>query len=320
MRKVLFFTLAASVVFTMAGCLKDQKFEDQEYQTVIGDAAAKGIAFPEASKSAFISRGVERMTTPQVVQGPLLALEQEGKAASDVKVTISFANSNALVTAADPTWIPLTVTQFSLNTTTVTIPAGASISDFLKVSVTNAFVLDPTKTYGVGLTISAVDGGYTIAANQKNIVVSFNIKNKYDGIYRLKGWHNRTSPDYTKPYDVTVHLITTGPNSVSMWYPDPGPDDYAHPINGSTGSYYGVFTTNFTFDPDNVALPDKLVSWNLFPYPNGATTCQVGPATDSRWVAGAGGNPAKIFANFYYNNNPGARAFFDTLTFIEKRP
>ena len=102
-------------------------------------------------------------------------------------------------------------------------------------------------------------------------------------------------------------MQTSGPNSVTMYWPAAGA--FAHPILGGQ-SYYGSFGANFYF---NLAT-DALTAWDWYPYP---TTLPVamGPATDSRY------DPVTkiIYAQFYYNNNPTQRGFNDTLTYLGPR-
>ena len=201
--------------------------------------------------------------------------------------------------------LPATAYSFP---TSVTIPAGKRFVS-ISVNIANTATLDATKEYGIGLRIASVDGGYVIARNLKNLFLAINIKNKYDGKYNIRGYHNR--PGLDLPYNTTVYMITSGPNSVSMWYPPPGPDTYAHPLNGNGWSYYGTFTANMIFNPTTNAI----TGWDWTPYPTTLPTA-MGPATTSRY------DPATkmIYFNGYYNNNPSARAFYDTLRYLGKRP
>jgi hypothetical protein len=299
MRKLsLLFIVAAAVIVTGTGCLKDKGFEDQEYGgTQITEV--KAVAFPQASSSPIVI-GINSQTTSLTVDGPFITLEQDGVAATDVHVTLTL--NNTLVADAGLTILP--VSDFSVNSLDVTIAAGQKFSDAVKITLLNSSLLDPTESYGVGLTITAVDQGYQVASNMKDIVIAFNIKNKYDGEYRLRGFHNR--PGLEAPYDEIVHMITSGPGSVSMFWPALG--DYAHPLNGGV-TYYGDFTSNFIFDSS-----DQLIAWDWQPYATTLPTA-VGPATDSRF------DPVTktIYAQFYYNNNPAERGFTDTLTYIGPR-
>jgi hypothetical protein len=299
MRKlILSLTLGSVLAIAGTGCLKDKGYEAQDYGIQITEK--KAVAFPESSSSPIVF-GINSQVTPQTVDGPAITLEQSGAAASDVHVTVTV--NQTLVSDAGLT--PLPAGSFSVTPLSVTIPAGAKLSDGIKVTVNNSSLLNPTISYGVGLVITAVDNNYIIAANQKSIVVAFNIKNKYDGVYNLRGFHNRPGLDI--PYDEEVDMITSGPNSVSMYWAPAG--DYAHPLNGGS-TYYGTFTANFTFNP----ATDQLIAWDWSPFATTLPTT-VDPVSNSRYVPAT----KTIYFKGWYNNNPGARAFTDTLVYLHAR-
>jgi hypothetical protein len=245
------------------------------------------------------------------VDGPLLTLEEEGAPSSAVTVTLQL--NPGLVTAAGI--IPLGPTEFSVNSLTVTIPAGEKLSDAVKITVTNSSLLDPNQSYGVGFTIASVDQGYKIAANLKDMVIAFNIKNKYDGVYTLRGVHNRTP--YTYPFEMDVEMWTTGPSSVAMYLPPPF-GDFGQPIGTSSGiSWYGnAVSPNFIFDPSGSG-------------PGGSDLCtgvtlQVGAAVTLDMVTTGGivnryeNGTKTMYLTFQYNGND-LRRFYDTLTYIGPR-
>lgn len=296
MRKILsfsFMALALSVLST--GCLKDKGYEDQKYGIQIADI--KGVAFPQAKASPVIM-GVDSRASAFTVDGPVIALEQEGVASSAVTVTL--ATNDALVTDAGITPLPSGAITLP---SSMNIASGTKLSGAIPLTLTNTSLLDPNITYGVGISIASVTGGYTIAQNQKNIVIGFNIKNKYDGKYRLRGYHNR--PGLSNPYDEEVDMITSGPTSVTMFWPALG--DYAHPLNGGV-TYYGTFTANFIFNAS-----DQMTGWDWTPFPTTLPTALDGAV--SRYDA----STKTIYFHGWYNNNPGARKFFDTLTYIGPR-
>lgn len=297
MRKLLLSSFAALAMGVMAvGCLKDKGYEDQQYGVIV--QPTKAVSFPQTTASPVIF-GIDAVNTPQSVDAPGIVVETSTAPTTDVKVTLT--TNDGLVTDAGLT--PLSATQFQVQGgMTITIPAGQKYA-VAKIIIPDATILDPTKAYGIGFTISSVDGGYAIPANFKNVVIGFTIKNKYDGIYNLRGVHNR--PTLDAPYNQTVHLITTGPNSVKMFWPALGAD--AHPINGN--SYYSDFTTDFFFD----ATTNKLIDVQNA-YSPGSPPFTIGPATDSRY------DPAtkKIYAQYYYNANL-QRMFSDTLTYLGPR-
>jgi hypothetical protein len=104
---------------------------------------------------------------------------------------------------------------------TITIKAGSD-SGQVAFNIPSTVPLDPSSSYGVGLSITSVTGGYTIAKNLKDLFLEFTLKNKYDGTYackiRTQGWAAYGITDEPVFYD-------WGPaNSASIWLFTGGPD------------------------------------------------------------------------------------------------
>jgi hypothetical protein len=309
MKKILSSSLliaALAVAFT--GCLKDKGFDNHTYGINDPDTQPPGVGFPKAA-AAKNTVGLDAFTTTtQVVNGLIFVnLESGTPAKSDVHIVLALDDAirTAYNTANGTSILALNPALFTVGSLNLTIPAGGTNVQ-VPLNILNTSTLNPNLTYGVGIKIVSADGGYLVASNLKNLFVEFVIKNKYDGVYNLKGFHNR--PGLDAPYNETVHMITSGANAISMYWPALGA--YAHPLNGGA-TYYGSFTATFYFDPSTNAI----LSWDWAPW---ATTLPVamGPATDNRY------DPATktIYAQFYYNNNPGARRFTDTLKYIGPRP
>lgn len=272
-------TLAAivivSLLFAGTGCLKDKQFENEEYGIQVKDV--KGVAFPLAPTSPIIG-SINSQATPQDFQLPNVVLNQEGAAATDVTVTIT--PNNALIDAAEAADPSLDLTElpadaYTISTLSVVIPAGQKFSDVFKMTIANSTLLDPTATYALGFSITAVSAGYTIAANQKDIVVGFAIKNQYDGIYTVEsGLVTRyTSPGVpagdaiSGPLDGNpdVYLITSGATSLSI------------PPSGSVGALY------WSGGASQVAGIDGL-SISIDPGTNQVTMRSAGNATLTNWA------------------------------------
>ncbi|MEI9911736.1 MAG: hypothetical protein WDO71_20040 [Bacteroidota bacterium] len=118
--------------------------------------------------------------------------------------------------------------------------------------------MDATTAYGIGLTIKSVDQGYIVAANLKDIVFAFNIKNQYDGKYSIKGKFYHPSYPYI-PFATTVEMHTSGPNSVKMYWP--AADDYANPWStGSALTWFDLQDPDFTINPATNAVTVQNVS------------------------------------------------------------
>ncbi len=193
----------------------------------------------------------------------------------------------------------------------------------------NEFTLTPSekqKTVSIKLRPSDIaDGNYALAlsiaqaagaevspvANKILIVVA--VKNKYDGIYHLKGFFTRTdNPAYNRSFETEVEMITTGANSVAMYWPDAG--DYAQPFsnNGSLTAFSNVAPEVYFNTADQVA---SMV--NIYGDPTTGPFMTPYPATNSRFD-GSGAVP-RIFLKYYYNADPNNRIFADTLTYIGAR-
>jgi hypothetical protein len=305
---------AASFMLVGTGCLKDDGFEAQKYGIEI--AEVKGVAFPQANSSPLMG-SINSQTTAQDIQGPYVTLEQVASATSNVTVTIALKPE--LVAAADPDFTVLPDGSYTLSTTSVVIPAGSKSSDVIKINIPNSASLDPVKTYALGLTISAADQGYTVASNQKEVVVAFTIKNKYDGVYTLRvrttGWAAYGIADgatYTYPEDFDI--ITVGANSVSSFSNYRG--DNLLPAFSATGgaTAFGATTPLFIFDNGTNKLTDVQ---NTTPDDGRGRKLEINPAiTDSRY------DPATkmIYAAFIMKQNGRPNQYFyDTLTYVKAR-
>ncbi|HZH66007.1 MAG TPA: DUF1735 domain-containing protein [Flavisolibacter sp.] len=309
MKKIIF--IATVVFFTAvanSGCLKDKGFEDEKYGTQVKEM--KGVAFPQAAASPVVT-AITGQAAPLVVSGPIITLEQSGKPEAPVAITLQI--NQALVSAAGLT--PLPAGSFTVSPLTVTIPAGETKSTTVKITVNNSNTLDPSTTYGVGLTIASVDGGYKIAANQSNIVMSFSIKNKYDGIYRMTGNHNRTP--FTFRYDQEMHMITQGPNSVKFYWPEVKSD--GHPIGTGPDPVNDVSWYGIAISPVVVFDQTTDIVTNVFNNPPQSTVITRFDGQTGANVSRFEPTTKRMIVHWNYAGNP-LRAFFDTLTFISPRP
>ncbi|MFN4893064.1 MAG: DUF1735 domain-containing protein [Bacteroidota bacterium] len=287
----------------LIGCLKDKGFDNYEYGINDPDTQNPGIGFPLAANSKN-TIGLNAQGTTQSIDDLVYVNLNAGIVApTDIKVTIAL-DSNIVKAYNTANASSIQIMQYNLFSVAreITIPAGARSAQ-IPINVPSTLSFSPLLTYGVGIKITAVSGNYVIASNLQNLMVEFTIKNKYDGKYNLRGFHNR--PGLDLPYNQTVLMITSGANSVNMYWPAlPG---FAHPLNGGT-TYYGSFTANFYFNLNT----NQLTSWDWSPY---ATTFPTAVSSTSRY------EPADkiIYFHGWYNNNPSARAFFDTLRYLGPR-
>ncbi|MBC7948704.1 MAG: DUF1735 domain-containing protein [Chitinophagaceae bacterium] len=285
MRKILLsMTLGGLLLTVGTGCLKDKDFEDQKYGIQIGDV--KAVSFPQAPASPIVS-GIVSQTATQTIDGPNIVLEQGGRATSDVKVTIAI--NNALVTGEGLEILP--VGSYTLNTLEVTIPAGSTLDETLKITFPNASLLDANKSYGIGLTITAVTPGYTIASNQKNIVIAINILNQWAGDYDVTGYFFH--PTAPRAIDDVKTLVTVSPIT-------------------SRAPHSDLYTSNYYFDFD-VSPTNTLVNY----VPRGATPTggQSGFMTTDVPFAGtfaplAPGTPPWVHSTYNNTYNPATKTFW----------
>ncbi|MBK6937746.1 MAG: DUF1735 domain-containing protein [Chitinophagaceae bacterium] len=300
---------AAASMFVLTGCLKDKGFDNNEYGINDPDTQPPGVGFPLAAK-AKNTYGLDVSASSQAVNGLVYVnLESGTPAPSDIVITLEL-DSNMVKSYNTANGTSIKIMNYSLFTmpglagsparTTVTIPAGGRNVE-IPINVPSTLSFDPNSTYGVGVKIVSVTGNYTIASNMKNLLIEFSIKNKYDGKYNLVGYHNRVP--YDAPYDEIVHMITSGPSSVTMYWPAAA--TYAHPILGGA-SYYGSFTTNLIFNPST----NVLIDWNQYPY----------AFTVTNQVYSGSYDPVNkiIYAEIGYNGNV-LRKFFDTMTYLGPR-
>jgi hypothetical protein len=296
-------------ILALAGCLKDDRYEDQQMGITVTDIP--GVAFTQASKSPVV-QGITAVPGAATVNGPIITLETSSSASSDVHITLAYDQS--LVTAAGLTPVP--AGTFNLSTLTPVIAAGKGSVQDLKLTVTNSTALDPSLIYGVGIKITNVDGGYQIAGNGKSVIFAFAIKNRYDGVYLLKGVHNRPTLNY--PYEAEMHMITTGPNAVSFYWPEV--NSAGHPIGAGPNnslSWYGEAVSPVV----EFNLSNNLVT-NVYNVGAGGPPIDIyaGPGSgQGRFVDDATPTNRKMYVYFRYNAND-ARGFMDTLTYIGPRP
>lgn len=237
MKKLLIlFVLFAAILIAGSGCLKDSDFEDQRYGIQV--AEMKAVAFPQTASSPVVV-GITGQAEALTVAGPFITIEGIGPATSDV--TVQLATNDTAVTNEGLTLLP--AGTYNLNTLAPKIAAGDTFTRDLQIIITNSDALDPNISYGIGLTITGVDAGYKVASNMSTVVIAFNIKNKYDGIYSVV---SGTVTRYTAPGvpagdalsgslagNADVILATAGPNSVSI----PLPGDGALQWAAGTDSY-----------------------------------------------------------------------------------
>ncbi len=267
MKKIYFSVLLLTVSVLFSSCLKDELVNDQKYG-LINLNANKIIGFNDPLKSNSIL-----FENKDVILELPIHLSAENVASEDLKVTLSLANSAALVaaynTANNKTFVNFPSNLYAIQDagSVVTIPSGTR-DGVLKIKV-NSSTFDPAKVYALGFTITAVDKpGYIISGNYKNIIATFAAKNKYDGRYSVTNltFNNISNAAHTANSPRTRDLVTLDGNTCQL--SDPALTGVFYGIsflNAGAGSYYGNFSPIFTFS----ATTDAVTSVrNYYPVPN----------------------------------------------------
>lgn len=296
----------------LTGCLKDAGFEDGTYGSITGNTTGGlFISIPKANNRPN-TLGLESKVGMQSVD--LFQFSYDNANPAPAGVTATVALNNALVT--DPAVTVLPSSSYTIPSLTTAFAAGEFISDVFKINI-NTGLLDPTKKYGIGFTLTSVSNGAKIPENLKDVVFVFSIKNKYDGIYtiRCKMEHPADrSVDWVRtPFDYTyqIHLITTGPKTVKML--NTAYNLGYHPLLTPAVSGFGQTEPTFEFDAN-----DNLIAvTNTFsPVTNGRAFVINSAVNGSKWTSAK-----KIYAAFIMNQTGFLpMPIYDTLTFVKARP
>lgn len=240
MKKIFLACSLFLAVLALTSCLKDKEFDNHTYGINDPDTQPPGVGFPLAS-AAYHKKvvGVNLSSDPQDVEDVVFVnLESTEPAASDVHVTIVVDdnlrleyNDSLRRANGDPdypdtlSFLPTDLYSFPLS---LTIPAGErNVS--VPINVVTTSTIDPSGKYGIGVSITSVDGNYTIAQNLSNLIVEFNIKNQYHGTYHSTGYlYHPSSP---RPIDEEKEVLTAGPTSVTVGLGDLGGSGYTALIN-----------------------------------------------------------------------------------------
>jgi hypothetical protein len=312
MKKIKFLSFfLGTVLIAGTGCLKDKGFENGEYGINDANNSPAGLGFNKGVNYK-VNIGLDLSSSSQTISNQAtIMLMSATPAQSDISVTLEvdptiIDNYNNTYGTSIETLDPA---LYSISSLTVVIPRGAKQVD-LPIVIPSTAGLDANSTYGIGVRIASADAGYVLSSNMRELLISIGLKNRWDGVYELKGYHNRTP--YTFPYDVEMNMETYGPSDVIFFWPDV--DDYGHPIGVAPGSvsWYGTAVQPVvSFD-----LATDLVT-NVYNVGAG------GPPITMFTGAGSGvsrydASTKTIYVSWNYNNNP-LRAFFDTLTFLRPR-
>jgi hypothetical protein len=196
----------------------------------------------------------------------------------------------------------------------VTIPAG-SREGTMSISLVPQDLIGGE--FALGFRVKSVsDPDIKVSGNFNNVFAIVTVKNIYDGVYTINGTMvDQTNAAITGRYPEEVHLVTTGANSVAMFYPVY--HDYYHPISSAGSlSVYGAYSPEFNFDPTGSGTVTSVVNYYGQPASNGRSAA-IDPSGTNKW------NPAtKEMKVRYFLLQPGStiRTRFDeTFTYVGPR-
>lgn len=302
---------------TLTSCLKDEGFEDGTYQTINANTEGQEwFSIPRAVNTAN-TLGVESKAGNQTVGTFVASYDFKDPAPQDITGTLVL--NNALVAAADPSAVILPTNAYSIPSLNITVKSGQRVSDPFPI-VMNTSLLDPSKKYGIGFTLTSVSkSGVGIPSNLKNVVYIFTIKNRFDGVYsvsfrmepgpiRIAAGQGSWAGPYKYAYE--QQLRTTGPNSVAWINTAFGPDATFHPLMTPSPSGFGSTAPLLEFDANNklINVTNGVSSTRTFRLNPAVTDSRYDPATKTVYAAiimdQTGFDPLPIF---------------DTLKFIRAR-
>ncbi|MEP6674362.1 MAG: DUF1735 domain-containing protein [Ferruginibacter sp.] len=135
------------------------------------------------------------------------------------------------------------------NTYNITLNPG-ELAKPIQFTISNGTKLDLSKFYAMGFSIVSADGDGKVALNEKKVIVTFGVRNQWDGMYSATGTMvDVTNPAFLGTYPETFYLITTGASSNAVFDPNLNGGTYGHTFDAAgSPSYYGSYAPVLTFD------------------------------------------------------------------------
>jgi len=132
-------------------------------------------------------------------------------------------------------------------------------------------LINLSKAYALGYSVAEASGK-TISSDQRDVVVTINFRNKWDGLYRASG-DILGHPTLTGPFGpIEIELVTAGNNSVYIGSAGAVIGQiYKDPATGLHGYFTGVIP-QFVISPANdITVTDGPNNTVVFFYPAGGT-------------------------------------------------
>ncbi len=248
--------LLAVLTLTFTACVKDKGFENNEYGITDPNATEKGLGFPLGNNSSNVI-GLDAVSSSlQVVNDAAVIGIYDGDfPKSDVKINFVIDNSivdkyNSQIASPSDSIRIFKPIYYSIPSSTITVPAGTKFGQ-VPIRVPSTVPLSLDSSYAIGLRIVSNDGGYVMPTRTKQVLLIFNLKNKYDGVYTVNGtFLDTTNATFTGRYPLEYQLVTTGPNScdVKMLINGEITPGYLFSAAGA-GSFFGNWGLSIFFDP-----------------------------------------------------------------------
>jgi hypothetical protein len=320
MKKTIFykFLLVLTGAFSLTACLKDEGFEEGKYGAVRNTAGKEYVTIPMAAKKAHILT-LESKAGPQTLELFPLSYDYVDPAASEFTAKVRL--NNTLVTAYDPNVVILPTAAFTVPSPDVKFQAGQRISQKFAISI-NTSLLDPSKVYGLGLSLESVSKpGVQLSSNLNDVLFIFTVKNRFDGEYTMTGTLvDNANSALTAKSPTTVYLITEGANTARVFNAGTATSSFKElfPImNGAAESAYGAFMPVFTIDANNNVT--SVVNAHGQPASN-TRSAEIDPSGINKYDPGTKTLKVKWFM-YQPSAIAGIRTSFDfTFTYVKPRP
>ena len=208
-------TLCAVVGLGMAGCLKDEGYDNREIQSLHGGSSNfVEIKLTAASAGNYQALAFDNLNYDTTINFIPVVLSTPAPASEDIHVTLT--QNNKIVTDYNTAnGAHLEVPAANMFTVVspggvVTIPKGSN-TGYLQVKLKPSNFLG--KEWGLGFEITAVDkSGVNISGNLKTGLVAILVKNEYEGDYLVTGYFQH--PTAPRDIDQEEFLPTAGAKSV----------------------------------------------------------------------------------------------------------
>ncbi|MBM3413223.1 MAG: DUF1735 domain-containing protein, partial [Bacteroidetes bacterium] len=166
--------------------------------TPLKDEGATFIkVFGGSSPAKVQSNPIDFVTTPQTITVCDVRKDAANSADLNRSTTVTIKDDTAAVRAANPNYLHLPASFYTLVGSGVTKSGGLggnytvafNPGDFAKeirITIPNAQLLNPSRLYALGFTITSVTADSKISF-EKSIVIEIGAKNPWDGVYEMSG-------------------------------------------------------------------------------------------------------------------------------------